>query len=100
MTREERWRCAVDRYFAPAGMALADQEIAEALAASAAVREGERERLAAALALCDEWDALAARQGDWNDDRRDRADAMGHAADALRAILAAPSLAAPEGTEQ
>jgi hypothetical protein len=33
MTREERWREAVDRYFAPAGMALADVEVAAAVAA-------------------------------------------------------------------
>lgn len=44
----------------------------------------------AVLDLADEWEALAARQHDWADDRRDRADAYGHAADALRAVVVAP----------
>jgi hypothetical protein len=45
--RLARWQEAVDRYFAPAGMALADEEIAAALAAASlpgvrADEEGEK----------------------------------------------------------
>jgi hypothetical protein len=101
--RENRWNDALNeanrrygghrRVVAPL-LALADAEIA----ASAAVREGERERqIADLLRRCDKADEAAMD----SPRRPDGKTWVGFLlTPSIRAALAAPSLAAPEGTEQ